>query len=102
MTDIIMNSFLSFVSQSRPIYLKVFLLAICGLIVSCGSHVEKVSIPFQEPDDPDSIPEHAWAGVKKGMHASFGSIDERYARSVPPSVETERTWSGTAWRGERV
>ena len=43
-----------------------------------------------------------WEKVGTGLHGSFGSIDQRYDRDKLPCTKNSMTWSGTAWRGERV
>ncbi len=34
------------------------------------------------------------------VHAAFGSIDIRYARSLPPDTGLSPVWHGTGWKGE--
>jgi hypothetical protein len=57
---------------------------------------------YDEPADPapDSLAD--WPAVGPGLHASVGSIDQRYSRSSVPEVEQTNEWRGSAWRGEKV
>lgn len=57
---------------------------------------------YAEPGDPAPGEESVWAGLKGGLHATVGSVDVRYTKSLFPDIEEVRQWSGTAWRGERV
>ncbi len=43
-----------------------------------------------------------WKDIKSGLHGSFGSIDQRYKRHCIPETSSAMTFSGTAWRGERL
>ena len=57
---------------------------------------------YAEPDDPSPMSQAEWAAVTPGLHASMGSIDERYFRGEVPEVAQTREWSGSAWRGEKI
>lgn len=91
-------------------HLTIISLTTCLLAFSCSSSRNEQSIvdqayvyaKYQEPDDPDPIKSEYWKGVPATLQASFGSIDERYDRSVPPTLEKKHEWGGVAWRGERV
>src|SRR5258708_38114122 len=39
---------------------------------------------------------------QKGLHISFGSTDALYFRTEVPEVKEALSWSGTAWKGERL
>jgi hypothetical protein len=43
-----------------------------------------------------------WLKEELLFTGSFGSIDERYARDQQPVTGGSLSWSGTAWRGERL
>lgn len=58
-------------------------------------------LTFREADDPTADTLADWSGVASGLHAAWGTTDERYARSVVP-VAAESECRLTAWRGERV
>ncbi|MGO8749946.1 MAG: glycoside hydrolase domain-containing protein [Thermoguttaceae bacterium] len=65
-------------------------------------------VEIEGRDIPDAIlqeedaREAAWKKVKPGLHAVFGSVDLRYARGEVPHADARRSWSATAWRGERL
>ena len=45
----------------------------------------------------------AWKEVPAGLHGSWGSVDRRYPRGEVPAIAAKSTsWTGTAWRGERL
>lgn len=86
-------------------------LTICFLIFSCSNSKKESSVEvdhkyvytnYQEPGDPNPIKTEFWIAVPPTLQASFGSTDERYQRSVPPTLEKKSQWNGTAWKGERV
>lgn len=70
------------------------------IVVSCSQVKEGTG--FDEPSDPNTVPLAYWAEVDQGMHAAVGSIDERYEYHYPPSSGGNDSWSGSAWRGERI
>ena len=43
-----------------------------------------------------------WEQVPAGLHGAFGSTDRRYERHDVPDSSDSTTWSGAAWRRERV
>lgn len=56
---------------------------------------------YEEANIPDTV--HSdWNTVADGLHASLGSIDSRYEKQEVPGVEVHESWSGSAWKGERV
>ena len=57
---------------------------------------------YQEVGDPVSPNSAEWSAVAPDLQASMGSIDERYAKSTVPEVAVKNSWTGTAWRGERL
>jgi len=70
------------------------------IVASCSG--TKDGTGFDEPSDPNTVPLAYWAEVDQGMHAAVGSIDERYEYHYPPSSGGNDSWSGSAWRGERI
>lgn len=78
--------------------LSITLLAM--LTASCHPHIEGSG--FDEPENPNPVPEGAWDHVNGGLNAAYGSIDHRYEHDIPPSHGPVDPWSLTAWRGERV
>jgi len=58
--------------------------------------------PLIELEVPSS-PDEAWKALDRKPHASFVSADESFQRHRVPALNQEiRSWSGTAWRGERI
>lgn len=57
---------------------------------------------FTELADPTKDVNSDWSRVKPGLHASFGSIDRRYPKSVAPSLTIKQQEQLEGWRGERV
>lgn len=58
-----------------------------------------------EPDNPTPLTQpdmDRWRYIDSGLHASFGSIDMRYDRDRIPLFVAETSWSGSAWRGEKL
>ncbi len=80
-----------------PFILSLLWIAGCSpsrqLPAGCQNYVE-ANIPGTVISD--------WNSVEEGLHASFGSIDRRYEKQEIPGVEVNETWSGSAWKGERV
>lgn len=57
---------------------------------------------FTELPDPTKDTLDDWSTVGPGLHASFVSIDKRYAKSLNPRVGMQRSATLEAWRGEQV
>ena len=58
---------------------------------------------FEELTDPTAdTATTAWNNVKEGLHASFATIDERYAKSLVPEVIQTDKATITGWKGERL
>ena len=43
-----------------------------------------------------------WLEIGDGLHGVVGSPDIRYSHNNVPDTDKSRTWTATAWRGERV
>src|SRR5690606_26142251 len=43
-----------------------------------------------------------WDAVKNKFNVSFASSNIRYAKELPPEIESSKKWEPTAWRGEKV
>src|SRR5262245_44917901 len=67
--------------------------------VSAVPHVAGHYMPEFAFDKPTNL--DAWENQKKGLNASFASIDELYLRSEVPQVKEISLFQKTAWRGER-
>ena len=55
-------------------------------------------LPDPKPHDSDA----AWAALPEPTLVSWGSIDTRYAKHDIPQIRQTTSWSGKAWKGERV
>ncbi|WP_353125041.1 DUF4091 domain-containing protein [Parapedobacter pyrenivorans] len=80
-------------------YLILFLGTV--LIAACNqSRPTKSCETYTEANDPDTT--HVdWSQVD-GLNYSFGTIDQRYAKSAIPQVDPSTSWSGSGWRGETI
>ncbi len=78
-------------------------LIILVLLLACGQGpFSKTCQTYEEAADPSPDQTALWSAAEPGLNASMGSIDRRYPKSALPKLESIHTWSGTAWRGERV
>lgn len=83
-------------NKSYLLILTVFVwLAACN-----PSRPEKSCDTYVEADDPDTTFVD-WSAVN-GLNYAFGTIDNRYAKSIIPDIAAATEWSGSGWRGERV
>lgn len=57
---------------------------------------------YEEPKDPSPSKDDNWSTVSKGLNASIASQNIRFVKSVIPKVEQSNSWTGEAWKGERV
>jgi len=84
--------------------MKKLLFALAALIaaVSTAASAARPSGPDRnEPDDPNPTDTAAWRGIV-GTHASFGSTDMRYPRSMPYAAPAATEMLLTGWRGETL
>ena len=79
-----------------------FLMGLGFLILGFFSACSQKCQTYEEAADPSLDAKARWSEIKPGLHASIGSIDERYPKSSVPDLEFIQTWEGTAWRGERI
>ncbi len=79
----------------------ITLLIAIALLVACTQSRPVTSCDtYAEADDPDTT--HVdWSEVR-GLHYSFGSIDQRYAKSTIPEISQSTAWNGSGWRGETL
>ncbi|WP_084647738.1 DUF4091 domain-containing protein [Gelidibacter mesophilus] len=61
-----------------------------------------VAQTYEEPQDPAPTPGQNWSAVPTGLQASVTSTDIRFVPSEIPKVAQQNSWSGTAWKGERI
>ncbi len=81
------------------------LLCLSVLIISSCKNKERVieSVQtYQEPEDPLTINDNKWFMVNKGLQASVASTANRFVRGNVPKIDIKTTWSGSAWKGERI
>ncbi|MGQ7870259.1 glycoside hydrolase domain-containing protein [Sunxiuqinia sp. sy24] len=73
------------------------------LILGCSAP-GKVEAPktYAEAPDPSADTLTDWSVVKPGLHATIGSIDNRYNKSLIPDLEPKTAWKGFAWRNEII
>ena len=73
------------------------------LFMACGQGpFSRTCQTYEEAADPSADQTDLWSSLEPGLYASLGSIDRRYPKSPIPQVKSVHTWSGTAWRGERI
>lgn len=90
--------------SKRRFYQFIFLLSVMGVTISgCSQkrHWNKGQT-FMEAKDPVKVDEKNWLSVQPGLHSSFVSIDNRYAKSEVPKIKIENSVQVTGWKGERV
>ena len=56
---------------------------------------------YKELPNPVAVNPALWNKVN-GVNVRWGSVDERYAKEIPPTVLGSNTIELTAWKGERV
>ncbi len=82
---------------------RFFPLLFVLLPIACSeSRPVKNCDTFIEAPDPVPVDKAEWERVPGNLNVSFGSIDQRYAKSTVPVVEKTDSWKGSAWRGERI
>jgi len=57
---------------------------------------------YQDEFTFDKSTNQAQWNSQKGLHVGFGSTDALYFRTEVPEVKETLSWSGTAWKGERL
>jgi len=73
-------------------------------IAACTSSTKSLNIAstYEEPQDPDVSTTENWSTLSKGLHASFTSTNNRFIKSILPSITQNYEWKGEAWKGERI
>jgi len=77
--------------------LTVFILSSCY-----NQRPEKNIETYTEADLPVLNEDPLWENTGKGLHASFGSIDLRYARHKVPMESVVKDKRFVAWKGEKI
>ncbi len=81
----------------------VLLFGICLFAFSCKNQQNiVVAKTYQEPQDPNPTKNEDWLLVSKALQASIASTNIRFLRSEVPKITPQNSWSGTAWKGERI
>ncbi|MCE4565988.1 DUF4091 domain-containing protein [Maribellus sp. CM-23] len=72
-------------------------------ILGC-SKPGKIAAPvtYAEAADPSADTLTDWSVVTPGLHASIGSVDYRYNKSLIPDLANTNVWNGFAWRNEKI
>ncbi|RIJ49805.1 DUF4091 domain-containing protein [Maribellus luteus] len=72
-------------------------------ILGC-SNPGKITAPatYSEAADPSADTLTDWSTVTPGLHASIGSVDYRYNKSLIPDLANTNAWNGFAWRNEKI
>ncbi|MCK0156337.1 DUF4091 domain-containing protein [Cellulophaga sp. F20128] len=84
---------------------KTFLLLVFVSILAVSCKEEKnivVAQTYEEPKDPSVRMDENWEAVPKGLQASVTSTNIRYVKSELPKIDIKNSWSGAAWKGERI
>ncbi|WOD42649.1 DUF4091 domain-containing protein [Hwangdonia lutea] len=80
----------------------LLLLSICLITFNCQKKEVLVAQTYHEPKDPSPSETENWSAIPKGLQASITSTNHRFVKSVIPKIQPKNTWSGTAWKGERL
>jgi len=81
---------------------SLFALAIL-LTLGCQNQTTfTVAQTYEEPLDPAPVKDENWTAVPKGLQAAVTSTDIRFVKSEIPKSEQKKTWTGEAWKGERI
>ena len=85
-----------------------------GCLVLVSLFVERTfvfaAIRAHPPYEPEALEQDPnilsssdlWKNLTPGLHGSFAGIDRRYDRRAVPLSKGSMSWSGVAWRGERL
>lgn len=84
------------------LYLITFLVALFTANLSYGQLADEACYSFTELPDPTADTLSDWSGVTQGLHGSFVTIDQRFAKSLVPAIEARHKEKIKGWRGERV
>lgn len=82
---------------------KSFLIFSVLLSFSCQNQKDFIVVQtYKEPQDPSPSKNENWSALAKGLQASVSSTNIRFVRSEIPKGKQQITWSGSAWKGERI
>ncbi|MCC6289821.1 MAG: DUF4091 domain-containing protein [Chitinophagaceae bacterium] len=57
---------------------------------------------FTESFIPSAKASESWAKMSNVTSVSFASSNLRYAKDIMPAASLQKTWTATAWKGEKV
>lgn len=81
---------------------NTLLIAIAGLLlVSCGNDSSETKLDMTEPANPQATDPALWSGIASPV-ISFGSIDCRYAASLPFTGTVSEEINLRGWKGESL
>ncbi|WP_418603159.1 glycoside hydrolase domain-containing protein [Hwangdonia sp.] len=80
----------------------LFLFSVALISFSCQKKEVLIAQTYQEPIDPSPSTTENWSELPKGLQASIASTNHRFVKSVIPKIQQKNTWTGTAWKGERL
>ena len=89
--------------KMRKIKIVLLFFSVIG-IVACQKKEKTFTVAqtYQEPVDPSPNKDENWNAVPQGVQASVASTHVRFVKSIIPKIQRQNTWSGTAWKNERV
>ncbi len=88
--------------------MRILSILLMALILPRMTNMLWAQVPPVYPHPPVELdvsvaPDPAWNSVDDACHVSFASPDNAYLRHEVPKLTREvRSWSSTAWRGERL
>jgi len=88
-------------------HFHIFVMFIMTVIAVTSNAVAQTlgASPIYEPQNPSPLSHpdiDRWSYVSEGLHGSVGSLNVRYQRDLVPMFNPTNTWSGTAWKGEKM
>ena len=88
----------------RKYKMSVLAIVFISLMANCQEQQNdfKVSQTYEEPEDPSPDSASNWSQVPKGLQATVTSTNIRFVKSSIPKVNQNASWSGEAWKGERI
>lgn len=76
---------------------------ICLSFLYLNIKAQDVSLALQKkPELNAQIINSEWGKTPNGLNVSFASSNTRFARELPPKVQSQLTWEAKAWKGEKI
>jgi len=81
----------------------IYIITLTIVFISCNGSRPTINCEtYAEAADPDTTDYSTqWSEVKT-LNVSFGSINQRYAKSAVPAITPSKEWKGSGWKGERI